>query len=168
MSRRVLAAVLAAALAVAAGTPAWAAGEGEALGQQLPAQAAVLLETEGGRVLLEKNPDTPLAPASVTKVMTLLLVMEAIDDGRLSYDDVLTASAHAASMGGSQVYLKAGEQMTVEDLLKAVCVASGNDAAVCLAEGVAGSEEAFVARMNERAHRFSNAIFPRLDRMNSQ
>ena len=83
--------------------------------------------------------------------MTLLLVMEAIDDGRLSYDDVLTASAYAASMGGSQVYLEAGEQMTVEDLLKAVCVASGNDAAVCLAEGVAGSEEAFVARMNERA-----------------
>ena len=124
--------------------PAWAAPV------TVPAESAVLMEKETGTVLYAQNEHVPLAPASVTKVMTLLLVMEAIDDGRLSYDDVLTASAYAASMGGSQVYLEAGEQMTVEDLLKAVCVASGNDAAVCLAEGVAGSEEAFVARMNEK------------------
>ncbi len=151
MSRRVLAAVLAAALAVAAGTPTWAAGEGEALGQQLPAQAAVLLETEGGRVLLEKNPDTPLAPASVTKVMTLLLVMEALDQGQLALDQEVVCSEHAASMGGSQIWLEPGERMTVEDLLKATAIASANDASVALAELIAGSEGAFVERMNQRA-----------------
>ncbi|HIX65731.1 MAG TPA: D-alanyl-D-alanine carboxypeptidase [Candidatus Anaerotruncus excrementipullorum] len=151
MSRRVLAAVLAAALAVAAGTPTWAAGEGEALGQQLPAQAAVLLETEGGRVLLEKNPDTPLAPASVTKVMTLLLVMEALDQGQLALDQEVACSEHAASMGGSQIWLEPGERMTVEDLLKATAIASANDASVALAELIAGSEGAFVERMNQRA-----------------
>ena len=100
---------------MAAGTPTWAAGEGEALGQQLPAQAAVLLEAEGGRVLLEKNPDTPLAPASVTKVMTLLLVMEALDQGQLALDQEAVCSEHAASMGGSQIWLEPGERMTVED-----------------------------------------------------
>lgn len=115
------------------------------------AQSAALMEKETGTLIYAVNEHEQLEPASVTKVMTLLLVMEAIDDGRLSYDDTLTASDHAASMGGRQVYLKAGEQMTVRDLLKAVCLASGNDAAVCLAEGVAGSEESFVARMNERA-----------------
>ena len=151
MSRRVLAAVLAAALAVAAGTPTWAAGEGEALGQQLPAQAAVLLETEGGRVLLEKNPDTPLAPASVTKVMTLRLVMEALDQGQLALDQEVACSEHAASMGGSQIWLEPGERMTVEDLLKATAIASANDASVALAELIAGSEGAFVERMNQRA-----------------
>ena len=151
MSRRVLAAGLAAALAVAAGPPTWAAGEGEALGQQLPAQAAVLLETEGGRVLLEKNPDTPLAPASVTKVMTLLLVMEALDQGQLALDQEVACSEHAASMGGSQIWLEPGERMTVEDLLKATAIASANDASVALAELIAGSEGAFVERMNQRA-----------------
>ena len=90
-------------------------------------------------------------PASVTKIMTLLLVMEAIDSGALSYDDVVTGSAHAAGMGGSQIWLKENEQMTVRDLLKAVCIVSGNDAAVALAEHLAGSEDAFVERMNARA-----------------
>ena len=115
------------------------------------ARSAALMEKETGTLIYAVNEHEQLEPASVTKVMTLLLVMEAIDDGRLSYDDMLTASDHAASMGGSQIYLKAGEQMSVRDLLKAVCLASGNDAAVCLAEGVAGSEDAFVSRMNERA-----------------
>ena len=115
------------------------------------AAAAVLMEKETGAILYEQNAHDKLEPASVTKVMTLLLVLEAIDDGRLALDDMVTVSAHAASMGGSQVYLKEGEQMSVDDMLKAVAVVSGNDAAVALAEHVAGSEEAFVALMNQRA-----------------
>lgn len=117
----------------------------------LTCKSAVLMEATTGKVLYAHNPDEALPPASVTKVMTLLLVMEAIDSGVLNYTDKVTASANAASMGGSQIYLKEGETMTVEDLLKSVVIASANDAAVALAEHIAGSEEAFVARMNERA-----------------
>ena len=102
-------------------------------------------------MLFAKDEHARLEPASVTKIMTLLLVMEAIDSGQLSYDTVITASAHACSMGGSQIWLKENEQMTVDDMLKAVCVVSANDCAVALAEQVAGSEEAFVERMNQRA-----------------
>lgn len=90
-------------------------------------------------------------PASITKVMTLLLVMEALDEGRISIDDMVTCSEHAESMGGSQIWFKAGEQMTVDDLLKATAISSANDASVALAEMIAGSEEAFVGLMNERA-----------------
>jgi D-alanyl-D-alanine carboxypeptidase (penicillin-binding protein 5/6) len=115
------------------------------------AGAVLLMEKETGTVLYENNSHARMEPASVTKVMTLLLVVEAIEDKLLSLDDTITASAHAAGMGGSQIYLKEGEQMTVHDLLKAVTVSSGNDAAVALAEHLAGSETAFVARMNERA-----------------
>ena len=115
------------------------------------AGAAVLMEKETGTILYEQNPHDKLEPASVTKVMTLLLVLEAVDDGRLALDDMVSVSAHAASMGGSQVYLKEGEQMSVDDMLKAVAVVSGNDAAVALAEHIAGSEEGFVALMNQRA-----------------
>ena len=115
------------------------------------AQACLLMEKTTGQVLYAVNEHEQLEPASVTKVMTLLLVMEAIDGGSLSYDDVVTASAYACSMGGSQIWLEENEQMTVEDLLKAVCVASANDASVALAEHVAGSAEAFVERMNQRA-----------------
>lgn len=115
------------------------------------AESIALMEKETGALLYAENEHKPLEPASVTKIMTLLLTMEAIDDGRLHYDDVLSASDYAASMGGSQVYIEAGEQMRVEELIKAVCLASGNDASVVLAEGIAGSEESFVARMNERA-----------------
>ena len=117
----------------------------------LTCKSAVLMEASSGKILYAKNMDEALPPASVTKVMTLLLVMEAIDDGRLKYTDMVTASANAASMGGSQIYLKEGESMTVDDLLKSVVIASANDAAVALAEHIAGSESAFVARMNERA-----------------
>lgn len=117
----------------------------------LDAGAAVLMEKETGEILYSLNPHDKLEPASVTKVMTLLLVMEAIDGGSLGVDDSVQVSTRAASMGGSQVYLKEGEVMTVHDLLKAVAVASGNDAAVALAEHLAGSETAFVERMNERA-----------------
>ena len=117
----------------------------------LDAPSALLMEKRTGTVLYAKDEHTPREPASVTKVMTLLLTMEAIDSGALSYDDTVSGSAHAASMGGSQIWLKVGEKMRVEELIKAVCVVSGNDAAVALGEHLAGSEEAFVARMNERA-----------------
>ena len=125
--------------------------EARAVDLPIRSQAAVLMEKETGRVLYARNEHEKLEPASVTKVMTLLLVMEAIDSGTLHYDDVVTASDYASSMGGSQIFLKAGEQMTVEDLLKGVCVASGNDACVALAEHLAGVTELFVAQMNNRA-----------------
>lgn len=118
---------------------------------QVEAAAAVLMEKETGTVLCEQSAHDKREPASVTKIMTLLLVMEALDEGRMALTDQVTVSARAASLGGSQVYLKEGEQMSVEELIKAVAVVSGNDAAVALAEHIAGSEEAFVARMNERA-----------------
>lgn len=115
------------------------------------AQACLLMEKTTGQVLYAVNEHEQLEPASVTKVMTLLLVMEAIDSGALSYDDMVTASAYACSMGGSQIWLEENEQMTVEDMLKAVCVASANDASVALAEHIAGSAESFVEKMNQRA-----------------
>ncbi len=114
-------------------------------------ESAVLMEASTGKILYELNPAEAMPPASVTKIMTLLLVMEAIEDGRLTFDTPVTASAHAASMGGSQIFLKEGETMTARDLIKSVVIASANDAAVALAEHVAGSEAAFVTRMNERA-----------------
>ena len=122
-----------------------------AAGPAVSCPSALLMEKQTGTVLFAQDEHTPREPASVTKIMTLLLVMEAIDSGSLSYDDVVTGSAHAAGMGGSQIWLKENEQMTVRDLLKAVCIVSGNDAAVALAEHLAGSEDAFVERMNARA-----------------
>lgn len=121
------------------------------------AGAVCLMEKETGQVLYEQNSHERLEPASVTKVMTILLVMEAIDGGTLSMEDTVRTSARAASMGGSQVYLKEGETMTVRDMLKSVVVASGNDAAVALAEHLAGSENAFVERMNRRAEELGMA-----------
>lgn len=115
------------------------------------APSAVLMEKTTGRVLYAKAESERRAPASVTKVMTLLLLAEAIDSGALSLDDTVTASAHAASMGGSQIWLEQGEQMSVSEMIKCVAVVSANDCAVALAEHISGSEEAFVARMNERA-----------------
>ena len=115
------------------------------------AKSMILIEESTGRVLYEKNADEALPPASVTKIMTLLLVMEAVDAGKLQLDQMVTVSEEAASMGGSQVYLKVGEQLTVEEMIKCVVIASANDAALALAEAVAGSEAAFVDRMNERA-----------------
>lgn len=114
-------------------------------------RSAILMEAETGTVLYEQNPDEALPPASVTKIMTLLLVMEAIENGKIRYTDMVTASANACSMGGSQIYLKEGEQMSVEDMIKSVVIASANDAAVALAEYIAGTEESFVAMMNARA-----------------
>ena len=118
---------------------------------EVAAPSALLMEKETGTVLFAKNEHAKLEPASVTKVMTILLTMEAIDAGQLTYDTMVTASAHACSMGGSQIWLKESEQMTVSDMLKAVCVVSANDCAVALAEQIAGSEDAFVERMNQRA-----------------
>lgn len=115
------------------------------------APAAILIEAGTGQVLYEKNSHDRRPPASVTKIMTMLLVIEAIDEGTLSLDDMVRCSEFAASMGGSQVYLEPNEEMSVRDMLKAVAVASGNDAAVALAEHVAGSAEGFVDLMNQRA-----------------
>lgn len=115
------------------------------------ARSLILIEAETGTVLYEKDADLPLAPASVTKVMTMLLVMEAIDSGRITFDELVTVSENAANMGGSQIYLEVGEQMSVRDMLKSVVVSSANDAAVALAEHICGSEESFVAEMNSRA-----------------
>lgn len=117
----------------------------------LDCKSAVLMEAQTGKILYAQNESQPLPPASVTKVMTLLLVMEAIERGQIKYTDMVSASEHACSMGGSQIYLEVGEQMSVEDLLKSVVIASANDAAVALAEQVAGTEEAFVEQMNARA-----------------
>lgn len=119
--------------------------------EEVKAPAAILMEAGTGKVLYEKNPDEKRPAASITKVMTLLLVMEAVDSGTLSLDDTVTASAHAASMGGSDIWLKEGETMSVDDMLKATVIMSANDAAVALAEKVAGTEDDFVHRMNERA-----------------
>lgn len=118
---------------------------------EINAKSAILMEQSSGKVLFEYNADEALPPASVTKVMTILLVLEAIDEGKITIDDPVTVSAYATSMGGSQIYLKENEVMSLSDLLKAVVVASANDAAVALAEHLYGTEEAFVARMNERA-----------------
>lgn len=121
----------------------------------LSCASAVLMEASTGEILYAKNAEAALPPASVTKVMTLLLVMEAIEAKKVSWDDAVTVSEHAASMGGSQVYLKVGEQMSLSDMVKSVVIASANDAAVALAEHVAGSEEAFVSLMNKRASELS-------------
>ena len=117
----------------------------------LNCKSAVLMEASTGKILYAHNPAEAMPPASVTKIMTLLLVMECMDARTLKWEDIITASAHAASMGGSQIFLKEGEQMTARDMIKSVVIASANDAAVALAEHTYGSEEAFVKRMNERA-----------------
>lgn len=116
-----------------------------------PAKAALLMEAATGTVLYAQNEHEALAPASVTKIMTLLLIMEAIDSGQLKWDDTVTASETAAAKGGSQVYLKVGETMTVEEMVKSIAVSSANDCACAMAEHLAGSESAFVERMNQRA-----------------
>ena len=115
------------------------------------APSAILMEEATGEVLYEKNAHERLAPASVTKIMTLLLVMEALESGRIGWDDTVTASAAAAAKGGSQIYLEENEQLPLEEMLKSVVISSANDCATALAEHIAGSESAFVQMMNERA-----------------
>ena len=114
-------------------------------------KSALLMDVETGTVLYEKNAHEKLSPASVTKVMTMLLIMEAIDSGKIGWNDLVTASESAAAKGGSQIYLKVGEQMTVTDMLKSIAVSSANDCACAMAEHIAGSEAAFVDMMNQRA-----------------
>lgn len=118
---------------------------------ELVSPATVLMERDTGTVLYQKDAHQKLPPASVTKVMTLLLVMEAIDSGKISLEDMVSVSEYAAGMGGSQVFLSPGEQMSVNDMLKATVISSGNDSAVALAEHIAGSEAGFVGLMNEKA-----------------
>ncbi len=125
------------------------AGVGEKL--EIPAKSCILMEVNTGEILYESESHLKLPPASITKVMALLLVMEAIDAGQLSLDTMLTASPYACSMGGSQIWLEPNEQMSVNDLLKAAVIGSANDATVMLGEALAGSEEGFVSMMNERA-----------------
>ena len=118
---------------------------------KVPAKSALLMDMATGTVLYEQNAHEKLAPASVTKVMTMLLIMEAIDSGKIGWQDTVTVSESAAAKGGSQIYLKVGETMSVTDMLKSVAVSSANDCACALAEHIAGSESAFVAKMNARA-----------------
>ncbi|QHN49750.1 D-alanyl-D-alanine carboxypeptidase [Geobacillus stearothermophilus] len=115
------------------------------------AKSAILIERDTGKVLYEKNAHEPLPPASMTKIMTMLLIMEAIDEGKLSYDEKVRASEYAASMGGSQIFLEPGEEMTVDEMLHGIAIGSANDASVAMAEQIAGSEEAFVEMMNKKA-----------------
>ena len=145
MGRKLLTSLLALLLVV--GTLPKAA----AVDLDLKTPSCVLMDAATGTILYEVNAHERLAPARVTKVMTMLLVMEAIDTGKISWDDKVTASEAAAAKGGSQVYLKVGETMTVSDMVKAVAVASANDCACALAEHLAGSEQGFVERMNQRA-----------------
>lgn len=115
------------------------------------AKSAIMIEASTGEVLFEKNSNEKLAPASMTKMMSMLLIMEEIDKGNLKWDEEITASENASSMGGSQIFLQAGEKMTVTEMLKGIAIASGNDATVAMAERIAGSEESFVKRMNDKA-----------------
>ena len=143
--KKVCALVLAVVLIWAAALPAGA------VDLQLAAPSAVLMDLATGTVLYEANAHQPMAPASVTKVMTLLLIMEAIDSGKIGWQDMVTASEAAAAKGGSQVYLKVGETMSVEEMVKSIAVSSANDCACAMAEYIAGSEAGFVERMNQRA-----------------
>lgn len=145
--KRLAACLLAAGIAAFSCSPRAAALTAD----EISAPAAVLMESSTGKVLFEKNAHEQRPCASITKVMTLLLVMEGLDSGAIALDDMVTASEHAASMGGSDIWLEPGETMSVNDLLKATVIVSANDAAVALAEHLCGSEDAFVAKMNERA-----------------
>ena len=123
----------------------------KAEGPEIEAPCAILTEASTGRVIYEKNADESLHPASITKIMTLLIIFDAIDDGSISPEDTVTVSEHAASMGGSQVFLEPGETQTIETMIKCIAIASANDSCVAMAEHISGSEDAFVQSMNERA-----------------
>ena len=118
---------------------------------EVRAKAAVLMDQSTGKIIMAQNENERLFPASVTKIMSLLLIFEALDNGRIKLDDTVTVSKYASSMGGSEIWLEEGEQMTVEEMLKAICVASANDACVAMGEFIAGSNDAFIEMMNERA-----------------
>ncbi|MCQ2386489.1 MAG: D-alanyl-D-alanine carboxypeptidase, partial [Clostridia bacterium] len=167
--KKILALILSAIMTGVSGIPALAEKEeivqdtvaGTSPSMDIDVKSAILLEKSTGTVLFEVNADEQLPPASITKIMTLLLVMEAIDDGKLTMETEVTASEHACSMGGSQIWLEPGEVFTVHELLKASAIASANDACVALVETVSGSEEVFVERMNQRAEELgmTNTVF---------
>lgn len=147
MPKRIVSCILCAALVF---TSAYAKAE-ESTSLEVSAPAAILMEADTGKILFEKNAHEMLPPASVTKIMTILLTMEAIRDGKIKYDDMVVGSARAKSMGGSTIFLDEGEALSVRDMLKGMAVASGNDACVAMAEHLSGSVEEFVALMNKRA-----------------
>lgn len=152
---RMFCVVLAAVIFLGAGSKGRVYAE-EAASQDAPvlelqSVSAILMEASTGKVIYEKNADEALRPASITKIMTLILIFDALAEGKIGLSDEVVTSAHAKSMGGSQVYLKEGEVQTVETLIKCIVIASGNDASVAMAEYIAGSEEGFVQKMNERA-----------------
>ena len=152
MRLRLCALGLARCLLAAGSIPAFAAEEEKRqVAMSFTAKSVLLMEQQTGQLLFEQNAREALAPASLTKLMDLLLIFEALEDGTLTMDQTLTCSAYAKTMGGSEIWLKEGEQMTVEDLLKALIVASANDAAVVFAEALAATEGAFVQRMNDKA-----------------
>lgn len=115
------------------------------------AKSAIMIEASTGKIIFEKNSKEKLAMASMTKMMSLLLIMENIENGNIKWNEMVTASENASSMGGSQIFLQTGEQMSVEDLVKGICIASGNDATVAMAERIGGTEENFVKMMNDKA-----------------
>ena len=143
--------VLAAALCMPAFAEPLAAGRFALPDFDVPCRAAVLIDLSSGTVLYEKEPDTPMPIASITKVMTLLLTFEAIDAGKVSLQDTVPVSDHAYNMGGSQIWLEPGETFTLDEMIKAICVSSANDAAVAVAEFIGGSEPAFAEMMNQKA-----------------
>ncbi|WP_100407100.1 D-alanyl-D-alanine carboxypeptidase family protein [Bacillus solitudinis] len=153
MEMRVLSSLLSALLVMSLMTPFVSAEEKQANQAKLAekASSAIVIERDTGEVIFNKNSHEKLPPASMTKIMTMLLIMEAIDNGSLTYEDKIRTSEFAASMGGSQIFLEPGEEMTVTEMLKAIAVASGNDASVAMAEHIAGTEEEFVEMMNEKA-----------------
>lgn len=137
-------------LALSLFLPTFAMAEESELNLASDAKSAILIERDTGSILYDKNSDEKLPPASMTKIMTMILIMEAIDKGNLMLDEKVRTSEYAASMGGSQIFLEPGEEMTVEQMLKGIAIASGNDASVAMAERIAGSEENFVKMMNEK------------------
>ena len=147
MKKKLFFFVLCLILVVSVKIPAKAVNQNESY----QSEAYVLMEASTGTVIDSKNPDKQLRPASITKIMTLLLIFEALDNGKIQYDTAVTVSEHAASMGGSQVFLEPNETQTVNDMIKCISIASANDASVAMAEHIAGSEEQFVAMMNEKA-----------------
>lgn len=149
MKKKIICSILTLIMMLCIVCPAAYAETEDALAIQ--SKSVLLMELESGTVLYEKNADEMLRPASVTKVMTLLLIFEALERGDIALDDTVVVTEHAASMGGSQCFFEAGEEQTVQDMIKCIEVASGNDAAVAMAEHLAGSEAAFVQKMNERA-----------------
>lgn len=162
--KKIVSALLSFCLVFVFGTTAF--GEGISIS----AKSAILIERSTGRILFEYEADKQMPPASITKIMTLLLVMEAIENGKIDFETEVTASEHACSMGGSQIWLEPGEVFTVHELLKASAIASANDACVALAEAVSGSEEAFVELMNKRAEELGmeNTVFKNCTGLDSE